>query len=70
MILAISGTILLSFLVQVLVVGLIFWLIWWLLSYVKLPEPFAKVIRVILAVAAVLYLINAILSLTGTPIIR
>jgi len=70
MILVISGAILLSFLIQIIVAGLIFGLIWWLISYIGLPAPFAKVVRVVLAVAAVLYLINAILSIFGTPFIR
>ena len=66
----ISGEAIVSLLVWVIVIGLIFWLLWWLLSYVGLPEPFNKVARVILAVAAVLFLINVLLGLAGHPIVR
>lgn len=66
----ISGTALISVLVWIIVAGLIFWLLWWLISYVGLPEPFNKVARVILAVVAVLFLINMLLGLTGTPLVR
>ena len=46
--------------------GLIFWLLWWLIDYVKIPEPFSKVARVILAVIAVILLIRLIMRVTGT----
>lgn len=67
---AISGEAVISVLVWVVVVGIIFWLLWWLLGYVGLPEPFNKVARVILALAAVLMLINALLTLVDKPFIR
>jgi hypothetical protein len=51
-------------LVQVIGVALCFWLLWWLLDYLKLPDPFNKVLRVLLALAAVVYLIRLILSIT------
>jgi hypothetical protein len=57
-------------LVYIVCIGLIFWLLWWLIQYVALPEPFAKVARVILAVAAVVILINILLGLAGHPIFR
>ncbi len=49
---------LLSLLVTLVIVGLIFWLLWYFLGVVGLPEPFAKVATVILALAAVIYLIG------------
>ena len=67
----ISASALLTAVVWLVVVGLICWLIWWLIGYVGLPEPFNKVARVIVAVVAVILLINFLLSLTGaTPLIR
>ena len=56
--------------IWVIVVGLIFYLLWWLLDYVKPPEPFYKVGKILLAVAAVLVLINILLGLTGHPLIK
>lgn len=41
----------------------------WLIRYVGLPEPFAKIARVVLGVAAVILIINALLSLVGSPFI-
>lgn len=66
----VSGDAVVHSLIYLIVLGLIFWLLWWLLSYIGLPEPFAKVARVILAVAAVLVCINVLLSITGHPLIR
>ena len=40
--------------IMIVCFGLIFWLLWWLVEYVGLPEPFHKVAKVVLAVAAVL----------------
>jgi len=67
--LAISGHSLISALLYIIVAGLIFWLLWWLISYIALPDPFGKVLRVVLAVVAVLFLINWLLGLAGTPFI-
>jgi len=53
----------------IIIAGLIFWLLWWLVNYVGLPEPFAKVARVVLAVAAVFVLIAVLLSLAGHPVV-
>jgi hypothetical protein len=66
----IEGTALVQFVIYIIVAGLIFWLLWWLIGYVALPEPFNKVVRVIIAVVAVLFLINLLLGLTGKPIIK
>lgn len=56
-------------LINVIVAGLILWLLWWLIAFVGLPEPFAKVARVILAVVAVIWIINLLLGLTGNAFI-
>ncbi len=65
--LSLSG--LVPLLINIVVVGLILWLLLWLISYVGLPEPFAKVGRVILAVVAVIWLINLLLGLAGNAFI-
>lgn len=67
---AISGESVIQTLIYLIVVGLCFWLLWWLLAYCAVPEPFNKVARVILAVAAVIFLINILLGLAGHPIIN
>ena len=66
----IAASSLLSLLLTLVIVGCIFWLLWWLVSYIGLPAPFDKVARVILAVVAVFILIDLLLGLAGTPLIR
>ncbi len=59
---------LLSLVVTIIIVGLIFWLIWWFLGQVGLPEPFNKVASVVLALAAIVFLIGL---LTGSvPMVK
>lgn len=56
-------------LVFLIVAGLVWWLLWWLVGYCGLPQPFDKVARVVLAVAAVLVIIGLLLSfLSGRPL--
>lgn len=62
---AVTGSSLVSLLITVIVVGVICWLLWWLVSYIGLPAPFDKVCRVLIALVAVVFLINAILQVTG-----
>ncbi len=66
----ISGNDLIHTMIMVIVFGIIFWLLWWLIAYCGIPEPFNKVARVILALCAVLLLINCLLSLAGHPLVR
>jgi len=56
-----------GFLINLLVLGLIFWLIWWFIGYVCIPEPFNKVLRVVIGLFALIMLINLLLGLVGTP---
>lgn len=55
-----NGTNLLSFLVMIIVAGLVFWLLVWLIDWIGLPEPFNKVAKVVVGVAAVLYLLGVL----------
>ena len=66
---AISTSGLIQGLVWLIVIGLIVWLLWWLVAYIGLPEPFNKIARVLIAVVAVLILINFLLGLAGSPIV-
>jgi dolichyl-phosphate-mannose--protein O-mannosyl transferase len=56
--------------IWIVVIGLVFWLLWFLIGYAGIPEPFNKVIRVVLMVIAVLILINFLLSFAGHPIVN
>lgn len=66
----ISGDALVHSILFLIILGVIFGLLWWLVNYIALPEPFGKVLRVILAIAAVVVCINVLLSLAGHPLIR
>lgn len=62
---------LLQIVIHVLIIGGIFYLLWWLIGYFSPPEPFAKVLRGIVAVVAVIFLINLLLGLGGmSPIFK
>jgi hypothetical protein len=62
---------LVSIVISLMIIGGVCWLLWWLIGYIGLPEPFNKIARVIIAVVAVLFCINLLLSLGGgTPFIR
>jgi hypothetical protein len=66
---AITGETLLHVLVWVIIAAVIFWLCNWLIGYVGIPEPFNKVAKVIVAIVAVIFLVNALLLLVGKPFI-
>jgi len=52
--------------VWLVVAGIIFWLCTWLIDYCKVPEPFNRVAKVLVALVAVVILIKVLLSFTGT----
>jgi len=66
---AVSGESLINAVIWLIIAGVIFWLLNWLISYVGVPEPFAKVAKVIIAIAVALICINALLTLAGRPLI-
>ena len=56
--------------VYLAIVGGILWLLLWLIGYIGLPEPFAKVAKIIIMVVGVLILINVLLGFAGHPVVR
>ncbi len=60
----------LNLLVYLVIVALIFWCIWWFVGYVGIPEPFNKVIRVVLGLVALIIVVNILLGMIGQPIFR
>ncbi len=66
----ITGSTILMFLLWLIVAAVVFYLFNWLLGYIGIEEPFAKVARVVIGVATVLLLVNALFWLTGHPIIK
>lgn len=67
--LAITGESLLTFVIWIVIAGIIYWLLTWLIDKVAIPEPFSKVAKVVIAVVAVIFLINALLGLVGKAFI-
>lgn len=65
-----SAAALVNILIWIIILGCIFGLLWWLIGYVGLPEPFNKVARIVIAVVAVLVLINVLLGVVGEPLVR
>ncbi len=53
---------LLAIIVSLVIWALIFYVIWWGLSQVALPEPFNKVITVILVVAVIIVVIGLLVG--------
>lgn len=67
---AISGSSLVGAVIHLIIIGLIVWILFWALSQIGLPEPFNKVVRVVLVLLAAIFVINFLLGLTGNPIIQ
>lgn len=66
---AVTSNNLVDLVINVVIAGLIFWLLWWVIHYAGIPQPFLKVLEVIIAVCAVLWLINVLLGITGNSFI-
>jgi hypothetical protein len=66
----ISGQDALNLVIQLVLVGLVFWLILWFVGWVGVPEPFLKVIKVILGLVVLVFLINLIMGIGGHPMVR
>lgn len=56
---------LIHLLLTLVILTLIFGLIWWIITLITLPPPFALVIRVVMAVIAVIIVINLLWPLAG-----
>ena len=56
---------LIQILLVLLVLGLIVWLAFWVLGQFAVPEPLAKVIRIVVVVIAVLIVIALLMNVAG-----
>jgi hypothetical protein len=54
-----------NLLIYLLILGVLWWLIDYALTALPVPEPFAKIIRVVVVVIFALILITLLLSLVG-----
>lgn len=66
---AISGQAMVQAVIWLVIAAVVFWLLNWLIGYIGVGEPFAKVLKVIMAIIAVLICINALMTLAGRPLV-
>lgn len=59
-----------SLVVYLVIIALIFWVVWWFIGYVGVPEPFNKVIRVVMGLIALLVVISILLGMLGQPVMN
>jgi ABC-type multidrug transport system permease subunit len=67
---SLNGQDALNLVIQLVLVGLCFWLILWFIGWVGVPEPFLKVIKVILGLVVLIFLINLVMGMGGHPLIK
>jgi hypothetical protein len=65
----ISGQNVINAVIWLIIAGVIFFLLDWAIKSVGVPEPFNKVLHVVLILVAVIICINALLTLVGKPFI-
>jgi hypothetical protein len=51
---------LIGLLITLIVMGLVFYLVIWFVDYIGLPEPFNKVIKVVVGLVVLLYLLGVL----------
>lgn len=61
---------LLMLLIELIIAGVFVWLLMWAVGYIGLPEPFAKVAKVVIVLIVILILVGLLMSMAGHPIIR
>lgn len=61
---------LISLLITIVVLGLVFYLLYWMVGQIPLPEPFAVVARVVLALVVVLVLLSLLFGGLNVPVLR
>jgi hypothetical protein len=53
-----SGGGLIGLLISLVIAALGFWLIWYVITWMKIPEPGATIVRVVVGLIAILYLLR------------
>lgn len=59
-----------SLLINLVVWGLVFYVVWWALGRIGLPEPFNKIVTVLLVLLTVVVLLNLVFGWAPIPRIR
>jgi multisubunit Na+/H+ antiporter MnhE subunit len=64
----------LELLLSLVIFALILGVLWWIVSILPLPEPFPRILQVVIVVIAVIYLIYFLMGLIGSgprlPVLR
>jgi hypothetical protein len=60
----------LALLVTLVILGLVFYVVQWAVAQIPLPPPFAVVVRVVLALAAVLVVLGLLFGGIVLPVLR
>ena len=58
---------LLHLVIFLVIVATIFWLVMWFVGYVGVQEPWLKIIKVILGLAALVIVVDLLLGFVGGP---
>ena len=58
---------LLGLIVALVIAGLLFWLVIWFVDWVGLPEPFNKVVKVLVGLVVLLYVASILLGGVSPP---
>ncbi len=58
---------LIGLLISLVVLGLIFYLVIWFLDWVAVPEPFNKVIKVVVGLVVLIYLLSILAGAAPAP---
>jgi len=56
---------LVSFLIYLVILVVVLWFLWWLLQQIELPDPFPKLLRIVIVAIGVIVLIDLLLGITG-----
>ena len=49
---------LIGLLITLLLAALCFWLIWYVIAWMKIPDPFATILRVVIGIIAIIFLLH------------
>lgn len=65
----ISAAILVNVILLLVFAGLVYWLVSWAIGAMGIPEPFNKIINVILILIVLFICLNALFMLFGHPLV-
>jgi hypothetical protein len=60
---------LISLLITLLILGVVFYVVVWLIDWIAVPEPFNKVIKIVVALIFILYLLSVVFGYAPHPVL-